>query len=85
MDGGTVYGTNLVSAVNRCKEIVGNDESAITMDIVVTQGSSIGAWDDKSSRGTQLRFKEIKEYHDAIADIYVFRQAFNKINFRYFV
>lgn len=27
MDGGTVYGTNLVSAINRCKEIVGDDES----------------------------------------------------------
>ena len=35
MDGGTIYGTNLVSAVNRCKEIVGDDESKITIDIIV--------------------------------------------------
>lgn len=73
MDGGTIYGTNLVSAVNRCKEIVGDDESRIVMDIVVCQGGEIGAWKDKSSRGTQLRFKEIKEYHDAIADVYYFK------------
>ena len=85
MDGGTVYGTNLVSAINRCKELVGDDESKITLDIVVTQGAEIGAWDDRSSRGTQLRFKEIKEYHDAIADIYEFKQAFNRVNFRYYV
>ena len=85
MDGGTVYGTNLVSAVQRCKEIVSDDESAITIDIVVTQGASIGEWKDKTSRSNLLRYKEIKEYHDAIADIYVFKKAFNKINFRYYV
>lgn len=85
MDGGTVYGTNLVSAVNRCKEIVGDDESKITMDIVVTQGHEIGSWDDRSSRGTQLRFKELKEYHDSIADIHAFKQAFPDVKFRYYV
>jgi len=85
MDGGTVYGTNLVSAVNRCKEIVGDDESKITMDIVVTQGHDIGSWDDRSSRGTQLRFKEVKEYHDSISDIYTFKQAFPDVKFRYYV
>ena len=32
-----------------------------------------------------MRFKEIKEYHDAIADIFLFKQAFPKVNFRYYV
>jgi hypothetical protein len=34
MDGGVAWGTNLVSAINRCKEQVDKDEE-ITMDIVV--------------------------------------------------
>jgi len=57
MDGGTVYGVNLVSAVNRCKEIVGDDESLITMDIIVTEGAEIGNWTNKSGLGNMLRYK----------------------------
>ena len=85
MDGGMVYNVNLVSAVERCKEIVGDDESKITVDIIVTSGANLGSWDDKSTRGNQLRFQEIKDYHDAISETYTFKQAFPKVNFRYYV
>lgn len=36
MDGGAVYGTNIVSAINRCREIVGDKGDRITLDIIVT-------------------------------------------------
>ena len=57
MDGGTVYNTNLVSAVNRCKEIVGDDESKIILDIVVCSSHSLAKWEDKKDTlGNYLRF-----------------------------
>jgi predicted acylesterase/phospholipase RssA len=34
MDGGSVWNINLASAVQRCQEIVGEDESKITIDIL---------------------------------------------------
>jgi len=56
MDGGTVYNTNLVSAVQRCREIV-DDESKIIIDIVVCSSHSLPEWTDKKSTiGNYLRF-----------------------------
>ena len=57
MDGGTVYNTNLVSAVNRCKEIVGDDESKIILDIVVCSSYDLPAWTEtKNAMSNYLRF-----------------------------
>ena len=39
MDGGTVWNTNLVSAVERCREIV-EDDSQITLDVIVCDQKS---------------------------------------------
>jgi len=39
MDGGTVWNTNLVSAVERCREIV-DDDSQITLDVIVCDQKS---------------------------------------------
>ena len=35
MDGGTIWNTNLVSAVERCQKDIGASESGITIDIIV--------------------------------------------------
>jgi predicted acylesterase/phospholipase RssA len=43
MDGGTVYNTNLVSAVKRCRETV-DDDSEITLDIFVLDTLEITPW-----------------------------------------
>jgi len=43
MDGGTVWNTNLVSAVERCRELV-DDDSKITMDIMVCDDNDLDAW-----------------------------------------
>lgn len=40
MDGGTVWNTNLGSAINRCLEVV-DDESQIVVDIVMCGGSHL--------------------------------------------
>jgi len=42
MDGGTVWNTNLVTAVERCREIVDRDED-ITMDVVICSDDKLAA------------------------------------------
>lgn len=85
MDGGTVYNTNLVSAVQRCKEIV-DDESQIIMDIIVCSGHELGPWENRdNAMANYLRFEDAKTYNDDMADILNFKQAFPKVQFRYFV
>lgn len=45
MDGGTVWNTNLVSAIKRCQEIV-DDDSQITLDVILCGGSHLENWKD---------------------------------------
>ena len=79
MDGGTVYNTNLVSAVERCREVV-DDESKIIIDIIVCSSYSLPEWTDKKSTiGNYLRFQEAKSYSDDMADIVEFKEAFPKV------
>jgi len=74
MDGGTVYNTNLVSAVQRCKEVVGDDESKIILDIVVCSANSLEEWTDKKNTlGNYLRFQDAKTYNNDMADILEFK------------
>ena len=85
MDGGAVWNTNLVSAVQRCKETV-KTESEITLDIIVCDNNSLDKWEDqKNSLGNYLRYNELKGYHDNVADILEFMKAYPDINYRYFV
>jgi len=74
MDGGTVYNTNLVSAVERCRETADQDEN-ITIDIVVCDDNpDLGRWEDTNDAMSNfLRYRSIKNYYAAIQDIYKFK------------
>jgi hypothetical protein len=86
MDGGTVWNTNLDSAVERCKEIVGEDESAITIDIIVCGSNKIDRINETSNTfGNYMRYRDIKYFNNYMRDIFEFMQAYPKVNFRYFV
>lgn len=83
MDGGTVWNTNLVSAILRCKEIVLN-ESDITIDIIVLDANELSPWYANSLSITNwMRFSELQSYNDELADIQEFVMAYPDINFRY--
>ena len=85
MDGGAVWNTNLVSAVQRCKEQVKAD-SEITLDIIVCDNNSLAKWEDtKNTVGNYLRYNELANYHNSVADILEFMKAYPGINYRYFV
>jgi hypothetical protein len=85
MDGGTVYNTNLVSAINTCREQV-DDDSEITIDIIICDSTELDSWTDQSNAlANYMRFKELKDYHDKVADVYDFKMAYPKVNYRYYV
>lgn len=86
MDGGTVWNTNLVSAVQRCREKV-DDDSKITIDIVVCFGYSIDGKYSSSANTVDnyIRYKTIKDYYSSMDDILEFMRAFPDVNFRYYV
>lgn len=85
MDGGTVWNTNLISAIEHCKTIV-DDESQITLDIAVCGSHNLGPMDDdKKAIGNLMRKNEIKDYYSSMSDIQEFKQAHPTVNYRHYV
>lgn len=86
MDGGSVWNTNLVSAIDRCKEIV-EDDSQIYIDIIECSAmSQIEGWEDTGSTvNNYLRFREVKDYYSNVGDIVEFMEAHKNVNYRYYV
>ena len=63
MDGGTVWNTNLVSAVERCLEVV-DDKSKIVVDIAICEHHELANYTDKGNTlGNFLRYRQIKDYY----------------------
>ena len=85
MDGGSVWNTNLISAVNKCMEIVGNDQSKIVMDIIILGQDRLNSTDKTSnSLGNYLRYRDIKNFNKQAADVMEFSEAYPNITYRYF-
>ena len=84
MDGGTVWNTNMGSAVDRCREMVEKDEDII-MDVIICTG---GKLDTINATGNTIEnllrsFMVIGQFK-ALEDIKRFRQAQPNITYRYF-
>lgn len=83
MDGGTIWNANLVSAVNRCLEIV-DDPSKIVMDIAICQNAKLDDLTTVSNTvGNWLRYREIKSYYKSLDDIIEFMKTQPTVNYRY--
>lgn len=84
MDGGTTWNTNLISAIERCMEVV-DDHSKITIDIIVCSSHTISNENKTSSTiGNFLRYRDIKSFNSGLEDITRFARAYPTVNFRYF-
>ena len=69
MDGGSVWNTNLVSAIQRCREDV-DDDSEIVLDILLCSGSSLDKWDESGKAlSNYFREQNIKDYNSGMNDI----------------
>jgi predicted patatin/cPLA2 family phospholipase len=84
MDGGTVWNTNLASAVDRCREIVDRDEDII-MDVIIC---SDGKLDTMNTTGDTienfLRSFTVSGYHKSLEDVREFRRSMPNVTYRYF-
>jgi predicted acylesterase/phospholipase RssA len=71
MDGGSVWNTNLVSAVQRCRETV-DDDSEITLDVIdCGSPDSVGSWkDENNALSNYMRFRDIQSYTSGSNDLY---------------
>ena len=68
-----MYNTNLVSAIQRCKEIV-DDEADIILDIIVCSAHDLPKWENrKNAMENYLRFEDAKTYNNDMADILNFK------------
>ena len=85
MDGGTVWNTNLGSAIQRCQEIV-DDDSQITIDVIVCQDYEISVWNDQGNAFNSFqRFTDIQSHYRDISDVFDLMNIFPDVNFRYYL
>ena len=72
MDGGTIWNVNLISAADRCREIVG-DDSQIIMDIVMCHDHEVhDETDTGNAINNFLRYRQIHGYYKKMNDVVEF-------------
>ena len=85
MDGGTAWGTNLVSAVDKCRSKVSSD-SQIILDIVLCYNSKINAKSDTgNSISNFIRYMDIHNYYSHMNNIVEFKRSRPNIQYRYLI
>jgi hypothetical protein len=85
MDGGTVYNINVVSAVERCREIVDSD-SDIILDVVSPWVRDMP--DDKDEHTTipfWMRFNSLRKYYKSVRDTWHFLHAYPDVTWRHYI
>lgn len=82
----TGWNVNMISAIQKCMEIV-DEESKITLDIIVmypVRVDSAPSTNVSSTITNFLRMREIRGYYSLMSDIASFMRAHPLINYRYF-
>jgi predicted acylesterase/phospholipase RssA len=77
MDGGPIWNTNMVSAVEKCKEL-GFTEGDIILDILLLNQPKLSKEERKNnltSIENFFRHREINGYFDTLSDVESFRRA----------
>ena len=84
MDGGTVWNLNLVSAIQRCREMV-DDDSKIVIDVIsCSRTFKSTANHTDNSLGNVLKWWDIKSYNSHMRNVYEVQMAYPKVQYRYF-
>jgi hypothetical protein len=86
MDGGAAWNTNLISAIDRCLEVV-DDDSKIVLDVIICDDAHIktSSVDTTNAISNFLRYYSIKHAYGSLNDILEFKRARPKVNYRYIV
>jgi len=85
MDGGTVWNTNLISAVDKCKAL-GHPDSDIILDLILCDSKSISdIGDTGNALNNFLRYYSIQSYYNGMNDILEFKKTRPNIQYRYMI
>jgi len=83
MDGGTVWNTNLVSAVERCMEIV-DSKAKIIVDIAICgHTEQVTVTELNNTVSNILRQRQIKKTYGTMDDVLEYARTEPEVNFRY--
>jgi len=87
IDGGSVWNTDLVSAVEMCRA-TGAADNEITVDVVLCSGANIETLpnvENKNTFGHLMRFLAINSYVSSLADVTTVTSAFPGVTLRHFI
>ncbi len=85
MDGGTVWGTNLVSVVDRCREKVESD-SEIIIDIILCYNSQMQTITETGNAiDNFMRHRDINAYYNMMNNIVEFKRSRPDVQYRYLI
>jgi len=88
MDGGTTWNTNIISAIDKCKQL-GYKEEEIVLDIMQLDPMSIEPWHPTSNQTNTwnyyMRAQGLKSNYQSLNDLAEFIHANPKLNYRYLV
>ena len=84
MDGGTVWNVNLKDAIDRCLEVV-DDEEHVVVDVAITEWLTL---DEKEKSGKTYdnfsRQRAIRKYYKTMNDVAEFARSRPLVNYRHF-
>ena len=85
MDGGTIYGLNIDSAINQCLEVV-DDPSDIILDVMICGVLPPPTGEEKTGNTIQnmKRKKSWQDYYKANTSVVEQLKAYPTVNLRYF-
>ena len=84
MDGGTAWNVNLVNAVDKCLEIV-DDEEHVVVDIAITEFINMEKIEEVGkSYDAYSRARQIGKYYKTINDVAEFARSRPNVNYRHF-
>jgi len=84
MDGGTVWNTNLISAVQKCLEVV-DSKAKIVIDIAICSHAELAPMEKAGNTiDNFFRYRDIKKQFKVLDDILEFKKSEPEVTFRYF-
>jgi len=88
MDGGAVDNTNIRGGIERCREIVGDDDASIIIDVIMTNPMTSKTWMDMGSAKSYTLYMRGDEIGSEYKSYYYLKDAIDAypdVNWRYLI
>lgn len=87
MDGGTTWNVNIASAIHGCLDMVGGDQTKVTVDVLICSASDLPSveTDTGSVIENLLRRRAIHQYYSGRDAIQTQVRSFPNVNWRYLI